>query len=68
MLAILSRPQCVKSNWEKIYRIIKASGRATAGTTRAVPDGSTTHYSADRIVVNSYIVKPISLRLIPKST
>ena len=30
------------------------SGRATAGTTRAVPDGSTTHSSADRIVVNSY--------------
>ena len=29
-------------------------GRATAGTTRAVPDGSTTHSSADRIVVNSY--------------
>ena len=31
-----------------------ASGRAMAGTTRAVPDGSTTHSSADRIVVNSY--------------
>ena len=31
-----------------------ASGRATAGTTRAVPDGSTTHSSADRIVVNSF--------------
>ena len=31
-----------------------ASGRATAGTTRAVPDCSTNHSSADRIVVNSY--------------
>ena len=29
-------------------------GRATAGTTRAVPDCSTNHSSADRIVVNSY--------------
>ena len=31
-----------------------ASGRATAGTTRAVPDSSTNHSNADRIVVNSY--------------
>ena len=31
-----------------------ASGRATAGTTRAVPDCSTNHSSTDRIVVNSY--------------
>ena len=31
-----------------------ASGRATAGTTSAVPDCSTNHDSADRIVVNSY--------------
>ena len=31
-----------------------ASGRVTAGTTRAVPDCSTNHSSADRIVVNSY--------------
>ena len=31
-----------------------ASGRATAGTTRAVLDCSTNHSSADRIVVNSY--------------
>ena len=31
-----------------------ASGRATASTTRAVPDLSTNHSSADRIVVNSY--------------
>ena len=30
------------------------SGRATAGTTRAVPDCSTNHSNADRIVVNSY--------------
>ena len=29
-------------------------GRATAGTTSAVPDCSTNHDSADRIVVNSY--------------
>ena len=29
-------------------------GRATAGTTRAVPDCSTNHSSADCIVVNSY--------------
>ena len=33
---------------------IRNSGRATAGTTRAVPDCSTNHSSADRIVVNSY--------------
>ena len=32
-----------------------ASGRATAGTTRAVPDCSTNHSSTDPIVVNSYI-------------
>ena len=31
-----------------------ASGRARAGTTRAVPDCSTNHDSADPIVVNSY--------------
>ena len=31
-----------------------ASGRATAGTNCAVPDCSTNHSSADRIVVNSY--------------
>ena len=39
-----------------------ASGRATAGTTRAVPDGSTTHSSADRIVVNSYNIMGGELR------
>ena len=33
---------------------VAASGRATAGTTRAVPDCSTNHSSTDRIVVNSY--------------
>ena len=32
-----------------------ACGRATAGTTRAVPDCSTNHSSTDPIVVNSYI-------------
>ena len=32
--------------------------RATAGTTRAVPDCSTNHSSADRIVVNSYNPRP----------
>ena len=31
-----------------------ASGRTTAGTTRAVPDCSTNHSSTDPIVVNSY--------------
>ena len=31
-----------------------ASGRTTAVTTRAVPDCSTNHSSADRIVFNSY--------------
>ena len=31
-----------------------SSGRATAGTTHAVPDCSNNHSSADRIVVNSY--------------
>ena len=33
---------------------IRCAGRATAGTTRAVPDCSTNHSSTDRIVVNSY--------------
>ena len=37
-----------------IVEVGTASGRATAGTTRAVPDCSTNHSSADRIVVNSY--------------
>ena len=32
-----------------------ARPQATAGTTRAVPDCSTNHSSADRIMVNSYI-------------
>ena len=31
-----------------------ASGGATAGTTRAVPDSSTNHSGTNRIVVNSY--------------
>ena len=33
---------------------VAASGRATAGTTRAVPDSCTNHTSADRIVANSF--------------
>ena len=33
-------------------------GRTTAGTTRAVPDCSTNHDSADHIVVNSYNPPP----------
>ena len=38
----------------KIVIVTGRRGRATACTTRAVPESSTNHSSADRIVVNSY--------------
>ena len=38
----------------KSTRCAGRRGHATAGTTRAVPDCSNNHSSADRIVVNSY--------------
>ena len=38
---------------QTIYTLTSCAG-VTAGTTRAVPDCSTNHTSADRTVVNSY--------------